>query len=158
MIQTEYETVDDEPIESLRVRIRGQDQYRFGCLLHTASSGSSRWGLQETSHSQALVLMGDVDYPNICWKGTQQATSNAGGFWSAWMIISWHRWLRSQWRKALSWTGEVQEPERREQGKSRITTLDFRRTDFGLFSDLLLRVSWDTVPWRESGARELADF
>lgn len=42
--------------------------------------------------------------------------------------------------------GEVQEPERREQGKSRIATLDFRRTDFGLFSDLLLRVSWDTVP------------
>lgn len=53
---------------------------------------------------------------------------------------------------------EVQEPERREQGKSRITTLDFRRTDSGLFSDLLLRVLWDTVPWRERGARELADF
>ena len=32
--------------------------------------------------------------------------------------------------------GEVQEPER-EQGKSRITTLDFRRTNFGLFSNLL---------------------
>jgi len=27
-----------------------------------------------------------------------------------------------------------------------IATLDFRRTDFGLFRDLLGRLIWDTVP------------
>lgn len=36
--------------------------------------------------------------------------------------------------------GEAQEPERREQDKSRITSLDFIRTDFGLFSNRLWRI------------------
>lgn len=28
---------------------------------------------------------------------------------------------------------------------SKLTTLDFRRLDFGLFRDLLVRVSWDKI-------------
>lgn len=42
--------------------------------------------------------------------------------------------------------GEAQEPERREQDKSRITTLDFIRTDFGLF------IKW---LWRTHGIQQL---
>ena len=31
------------------------------------------------------------------------------------------------------------------KGKSRITTLQFRRTEFRLFRDLLRRISWDSA-------------
>ena len=40
--------------------------------------------LQEASHSQALIPMGDLNHPNVCWgrHATQQAVINPGDSWS----------------------------------------------------------------------------
>ena len=41
--------------------------------------------------------------------------------------------------------------------KSKITTLDFRKADFGLFRDLLGGVPWDKAMERRRGPRNLVD-
>ena len=46
----------------------------------------------------------------------------------------------------------------RSRAKSRIATLDFRRPDFGLFSDLLGRVPREEGPGDRTGLAKLADF
>lgn len=58
--------------------------------------------------------------------------------------------------------GEVQEPERREQDKSSITTLDFLRTDLTSQEQTVVHQSslknpQDTVLWREKSAEELSN-
>ncbi|KAK4826209.1 hypothetical protein QYF61_006153 [Mycteria americana] len=121
------------------------------------------------SHSQALVLMEDINHPNNCWR------NNTAG--------------RKQSRRFLECIDNnfllqvIEEPMRRgamldlvltnEEGlvgnvklkgsldcsdhemvefkilraprrvHSKLTTLDFRRADFGLFRDLLGRAPWD---------------
>ena len=39
------------------------------------------------------------------------------------------------------------------QVRSKLTTLGFRRADFGLLRDLLSRIPWDNA-WREEGPRK----
>ena len=34
------------------------------------------------SCSQALVLMGDFNHPDICWRDNMAGTSNSGGSWN----------------------------------------------------------------------------
>lgn len=43
---------------------------------------------------------------------------------------------------------------------TRITTLNLRRTEFGLFGDLLGRILWDMILWdgQKRGPRELVDY
>lgn len=48
------------------------------------------------------------------------------------------------------WRGGIRE-------KSRIPALDFRKGDFGLFSDLLGRIPWDS-PEKQQGPEKLVDI
>lgn len=99
---------------------------------------------------------------------TQQGTSNLGGFWSALMTTSLTQMNKKQERRdtLLDLTLANKEEQVRDvmargnlccsdcgmvkfrivrgetKVNSRITTLSFRRTDFGLFSDGLGRIPW----------------
>ncbi|GAB0200488.1 hypothetical protein GRJ2_002514200 [Grus japonensis] len=119
--------------------------------------------LEVASWSQALVLMGDFNHPDICWKGNTARHAQS------------RRFLQSIGDNFL--TQVVEEPTRRgvlldlvvmnkeglvedvkvegslgcsefrilhgrSRAMSRITTLDFRRAHFGLFKDLLGRIPW----------------
>ncbi|GAB0206764.1 mitochondrial enolase superfamily member 1 [Grus japonensis] len=124
--------------------------------------------LEVASESEALVLMGDINHPDICWKGNTA------------MQVQSRRFLQSTDDNFL--TQVVEEPMRRgvlldlvlttkeglvgdvkvggslgcsdhemvefrilrgrSRAVSRITTLDFRRANFGLFKDLLGRIPW----------------
>jgi len=53
---------------------------------------------------------------------------------------------------------EFKIPKDENKTKSRIAILDFTRADFGLFRDLVRRISWDVVMREKMGSRELADF
>ncbi|GAB0206587.1 hypothetical protein GRJ2_003124300 [Grus japonensis] len=123
------------------------------------------------SRSQALVLMGDFNHPDICWKDNTARHAQS------------RRFLQSIDDNFL--TQVVEEPTRRgvlldlvltnkeglvedvkvggslecsdhemvelrilhgrSRAISRITTLDFRRANFGLFKDLLGRIPWVKV-------------
>ncbi|GAB0208404.1 hypothetical protein GRJ2_003306100 [Grus japonensis] len=124
--------------------------------------------LEVASQSQALVLMGDLNHPDICWKGNAAKHAQS------------RRFLQSIDDNFL--TQVVEEPMRRgvlldlvltnkeglvgdvkvggslgcsdhemvefrilhgrSRAVSRITTLDFRRANFGLLKDLLGRIPW----------------
>lgn len=45
--------------------------------------------VEEASFSQAVVLMGDFNDPNICWSHNTNSTDNPGGFWSTSMTTSY---------------------------------------------------------------------
>ena len=47
--------------------------------------------LQEVSHSQALVLMGDFKHPDICWDSGMVVADNPGDSWSLLRTNSWSR-------------------------------------------------------------------
>lgn len=99
-----------KPVEKLTVRIRA-DQY------------DSILGVRYTQPEQEKVdeackkphrpwsLWGMSTIPISAGRTTQQGTSNAVGFWSAWVVISWHRWLRSQRGKARCWTWHLNKEE-----------------------------------------------
>lgn len=92
--------MDQEPTESLCVKINRQtntDAIVTG-ICYRLSDQDQKVDevffkqVEEVSHSQALVLIGNSNYFN----NLQQNTSNLGGFWSVLMTASWHRLLRSQ--------------------------------------------------------------
>ncbi|GAB0203090.1 hypothetical protein GRJ2_002774600 [Grus japonensis] len=64
--------MDEERVESLQVRIKGQANmgvyYRPPDQEEKADEAFYRQ-LEVASQSQALVLMGDFNHPDICWKG-----------------------------------------------------------------------------------------
>ncbi|GAB0209762.1 hypothetical protein GRJ2_003441900 [Grus japonensis] len=169
--------MDEEPTESLWVRIKGStgtgDIIVGVCYRPPNQEDQVDEALYRqigaASRSQALVLMGDFNHPNICWRG------NTAG--------------HKQSRKFLECTDDnfllqvTEEPTRRDamldlvltnkeglvgdvklkgslgcsdhemvefrilraarRTHSKLTTLDFRRADFGLFRDLLGRIPWD---------------
>lgn len=47
--------------------------------------------LQKTWCSQALVLQGDLNHPEICWETCTVAVGNPGGSWNVCRITSWPR-------------------------------------------------------------------
>ncbi|GAB0179197.1 hypothetical protein GRJ2_000385000 [Grus japonensis] len=160
--------MDEEPTESLWVRIKGGVSYRPPDQGDRADEALCRQ-MGAASHSQALVLMGDFNHPHICWR------DNTAG--------------HKQSRRFLECVDDnfllqvIEEPTRRgamldlvltnkeelvgdmklkgslgcsdhkmvkfkilraaRRARSKLTTLDFRRADFGLFRDLLGRVPWD---------------
>ncbi|GAB0204603.1 hypothetical protein GRJ2_002925900 [Grus japonensis] len=179
--------MDEEPSESLWVRIKGSagagDIIAGICYRPPDQEDQADEALHRqigaASCSQALVLMGDFNYPNICWR------DNTAG--------------HKQSRRLLECVDDnfplqvIEEPMRRgamldfvftnrdglvenvklkgslgcsdhemvdfkilraaRRAHSKLTILDFRRAGFGLFRDLLGRVPWDK-PWREEGPRK----
>ncbi|GAB0203608.1 hypothetical protein GRJ2_002826400 [Grus japonensis] len=169
--------MDEEPTESLWVRIKGSagagDIIAGVCYRPSDQGDQADEALYRqigaASCSQALVLMGDFNHPDICWR------DNAAE--------------RKQSRKLLECVDDnflfqvIEEPTRRgavldlvltnkeglvgdvklkvslgcsdhemvefkilravRRARSKLTTLDFRRADFGLFRDLLGRILWD---------------
>ncbi|GAB0206526.1 hypothetical protein GRJ2_003118200 [Grus japonensis] len=168
--------MDEERVESLWVRMKGQanmgdtvvgDYYRPPDQEEEVDEAFYRQ-VEVASQSQALVLMGDLNHPDICWKGNTARHAQS------------RRFLQSIDDNFL--TQVVEEPTRRgvlldlvltnkeglvgdvkvggslgcsdhenvefrilhgrSRAMSRITTLDFRRANFGLFKDLLGRIPW----------------
>ncbi|GAB0209089.1 hypothetical protein GRJ2_003374600 [Grus japonensis] len=168
--------VDEERVESLWVRMKGQanmgdtvvgDYYRPPDQEEEVDEAFYRQ-VEVASRSQALVLMGDLNHPDICWKGNTARHAQS------------RRFLQSTDDNFL--TQVVEEPTRRgvlldlvltnkeglvgdvkvggslgcndhemvefrilrgrSRTMSRITTLDFRRANFGLFKALLGKIPW----------------
>ncbi|GAB0200487.1 hypothetical protein GRJ2_002514100 [Grus japonensis] len=171
--------MDEEPTESLWVRIKGRagtgDIIAGVCYRPPDQGDQTDEALYRqigaASRSQALVLMGDFNHPDICWR------DNAAE--------------RKQSRRFLECVDDnfllqvIEEPTRRgamldliltnkeglvgdvklkgslgcsdhemvefrilraaRRALSKLTTLDFSRADFGLFRDLLGRIPWDTA-------------
>lgn len=139
-----------------------------GGLLQTAWLGRSRRDLLHTIVCRPWSSWRTLITPVYARRTTQKGRSNTGGFCSALVTTSEHRWLRSWWGQMLSWTWYSQ--TRNGQGcegweqpwlqwpwdsglrilkgknktKNRITTVDFGR-DFGLFRDPLGRTLWNMV-------------
>ncbi|GAB0204803.1 hypothetical protein GRJ2_002945900 [Grus japonensis] len=179
--------MDEELTESLWVRIKGSTGagdiiagvcYRPPDQGDRADEAPYRQ-IGAASRSQALVLMGDFNHPDICWR--------------------YNAVERKQSRKFLECADDnfllqvTEEPTRRgamldlvltnkedlvgdvklkgslgcsdhemvefkilraaRRAHSKLTTLDFRRADFGLFSDLLGRTQWDK-DLEERGAKD----
>ncbi|GAB0208629.1 hypothetical protein GRJ2_003328600 [Grus japonensis] len=168
--------MDEEPTKSLWVRIKGSagaGDIIVGVCYRPPDQGDRAdealyRQIGAASRSQALVLMGDFNHPDICWRG------NAAE--------------HKQSRKFLECTDDnfllqvIEEPTRRgamldlvltnkeglvgdvklkgslgcsdhemvefrilravRRAHSKLATLDFRRADFGLFRDLLGRIPW----------------
>ncbi|GAB0208438.1 hypothetical protein GRJ2_003309500 [Grus japonensis] len=169
--------MDEEPTESLWVRIKGRagaGDIIVGVCYRPPDQGD---GADEAlyrqigaaSRSQALVLMGKFNHPDICWRDNTAE--------------------RKQSRKFLECIDDnfllqvIEEPTRRgamldlvltnkeglvgdvklkgslgcndhkmvefrilraaRRARSKLTALDFRRADLGLFRDLLGRIPWD---------------
>ncbi|GAB0210150.1 hypothetical protein GRJ2_003480800 [Grus japonensis] len=169
--------MDEEPTKSLWVRIKGRagaGDIIVGVCYRPPDQGDRAdealyRQIGAASRSQALVLMGDFNHPDICWR------DNAAE--------------RKQSRKFLECVDDnfllqvIEEPMRRgamldlvltnkeglvgdvklkgslgcsdhemvefrilraaRRAHSKLTTLDFRRADFGLLRDLLGRIPWD---------------
>ncbi|GAB0205636.1 hypothetical protein GRJ2_003029200 [Grus japonensis] len=169
--------MDEEPTESLRVRIKGRagagDTIAGVCYRPPDQGDQADEALYRqigaASQSQALVLMGDFNHPDICWR------DNAAE--------------HKQSRKFLECVNDnfllqvIEEPTRRgamlgliltnkedlvgdvklkgslgcsdhemvefrilraaRRALSKLTALDFSRADFGLFRDVLGRIPWD---------------
>ncbi|GAB0205782.1 hypothetical protein GRJ2_003043800 [Grus japonensis] len=169
--------MDEEPTKRLWIRIKGRagaGDIIAGLFYRPPDQGDRAdealyRQIEAASRSQALVLMGDFNHPDICWR------DNAAE--------------RKQSRKFLECVNDnfllqvTEEPTRRgamldlvlinEEGLvgdvklkgslgcsdhkmvefrilraarrvcSKLTTLDFRRADFDLFRDLLGRIPWD---------------
>ncbi|GAB0203861.1 thrombospondin-4 [Grus japonensis] len=169
--------MDEDPTESLWVRIKGSagagDIIAGVCYRPPDQGDRADEALYRqigaASRSQALVLMGDLNHPDICWR------DNAAE--------------RKQSRKFLECVDDnfllqvIEEPTKRgamldliltnkeglvgdvklkgslgcsdhemvefkilraaRRAHSKLTALDFRRADFGFFRDLLGRTPWD---------------
>ncbi|GAB0207732.1 hypothetical protein GRJ2_003238900 [Grus japonensis] len=146
--------VDEERVESLWLRMKGQANmgdtvvgvdYRPPDQEEEVNEAFYRQ-LEVASQSQALVLMGDFNHPDICWKSNTAKHAQS------------RRFLQSIDDNFLTQVEDVRVGgslgcrdhemvesrilHGRSRAVSRITTPDFRRANFGLFKDLLGRIPW----------------
>ncbi|PKU42080.1 rna-directed dna polymerase from mobile element jockey-like [Limosa lapponica baueri] len=89
--------------------------------------------LGEVSQSTALVLVGDFNLPDICWKYNTAESRQA------------RRFLECMEDNFLT--------QLVRNGVSKTSTLDFQREDFSLFRTLVGRVPWEIV-LRGKGVQE----
>ena len=127
--------------------------------------------LAEVSQSLALVFVGDFNLPDICWKyntaerkqskrflqcvqdnflaqlvseptrggaSLDQLFANREGLVGD-AVVEGHLEFSDREMVEFLICGEI------KRGASKITTMDFRRADFGLFRMLVERVSWERV-------------
>ncbi|GAB0204363.1 hypothetical protein GRJ2_002901900 [Grus japonensis] len=121
------------------------------------------------SHSQALVLMGDFNHPSICWRGNTAGHKQSRRFLECIddnfllqvieeptrrgavldLVLTKKEGLVGNVKlKGSLGCSDQQVVELKihravRRAQSRLTTLDFRRADFGFFRDLLGGVPWD---------------
>ncbi|GAB0185700.1 hypothetical protein GRJ2_001035300 [Grus japonensis] len=121
------------------------------------------------SHSQALVLIGDFKHPNTCWRGNTAGHKQSRRFLECiddnfLLQVIEEPMRRGAMLDLVLTNKEGQVGNVKLKGSlgcsdhkmvefkilraarrvhSKLTTLDFRRADFGLFRDLLSRVRWD---------------
>ncbi|GAB0208710.1 hypothetical protein GRJ2_003336700 [Grus japonensis] len=119
------------------------------------------------SHSQALVLMGDFNHPDICWRDNTAGQKQSRRFLECIDDNFLLQVIEEPMRRGALLDLTLTNKERLARGvklkgslgcsdhemvefkilsggsraKSKITTLDFRRADFDLFKDMLGRVS-----------------
>ncbi|GAB0209507.1 mitochondrial enolase superfamily member 1 [Grus japonensis] len=124
--------------------------------------------LEVASQSQALVLMGDFHHPDICWKGNTARYVQSRRFLQSIDDNFLTQLVEEPTRRGMlldlvltNKEGLVEDLKvggslgcsdhemvefrilrGRSRAISRITTLDFRRGNFGLFKDLLGRIPW----------------
>jgi len=127
--------------------------------------------LQEASRSQALVLLGDFNYPDICWKSNMASCRQSSRFLQCIednflsqvistptlgdaildLVVSNASELVGDVKigGSLGYSDHalVELTLLREMGitKSIVRTLNFRRANFQLFKEIIRRTPWETV-------------
>ncbi|GAB0208586.1 hypothetical protein GRJ2_003324300 [Grus japonensis] len=167
--------MDEEPTKSLWVRIKGRAGdiivgvcYRPPDQGERADEAPYRQ-IGAASRSQALVLMGDFNHPDICWRDNTAEHKQSRKFLGCVNDIFLLQVIEEPTRRGAmldlvltnkeGLVGDVKlkgslgcsDHEMVEfrilraarRAHSKLTTLDFRRADFGLFRDLLGRIPWD---------------
>jgi len=169
--------MDEEPNESLWLRIKGRawtGDITVGVCYRPPDQDEQEdealyRQIGEASHSKTLVLMGDFNHPNICWR------DNTAGHRQAWRFLECDednfpfQVIEEPTRRGAMLDLVLTNKERlvgnvklkgslgcsdhkmvefktlraARQVCSKLSTLDFRRADFGLLRDLLGRTLWD---------------
>lgn len=79
-----------------------------GLCYKPASRGEQALGenrqLPGAPQSPALVLMGDISLPDVCWKCKTAERKHQGGSWSVWETTSSYKWKMSLPKEELCWT------------------------------------------------------
>ncbi|GAB0202677.1 hypothetical protein GRJ2_002733300 [Grus japonensis] len=169
--------MDEETIESLWVRIKGRagtGDTIAGVCYRPPDQGDRADGalyrqIGAASRSQALVLMGDFNHPDICWRDKAAECKQSRRFLECVDDNFLLQVIEEPTRRGAmldliltnkeGLVGDVKlkgslgcsDHEMVEfkilraarRVHSKLTTLDFRRADFGLFRDLLARIPWD---------------
>ncbi|GAB0178597.1 hypothetical protein GRJ2_000325000 [Grus japonensis] len=169
--------MDEEPTESLWVRIKGRagagDIIVGVCYRPPGQGDRADEALYRqigaASRSQALVLMGDFNHPDICWRDNTAECKQSrkflecindnfllqvieeptrGGAMLDLILTNKEGLVGDVKLKGSLGCSDHEMVEFRilraaRRVHSKLTTLDFRRADFGLFRDLLGRIPWD---------------
>ncbi|GAB0199193.1 hypothetical protein GRJ2_002384700 [Grus japonensis] len=169
--------MDEEPTETLWVRIKGRARagdiiagvcYRPPDQGDRADEALYRQ-IGAASRSQALVLMGDFNHPDICWRDNAAESKQSRKFLECVdanfllqvreepmrrgamldLILTIKEGLvgNVKLKSSLGCSDHEMVDFRilraARRACSKLTTLDFRRADFGLFRDLPGRIPWD---------------
>ncbi|GAB0206950.1 hypothetical protein GRJ2_003160600 [Grus japonensis] len=169
--------MEEEPTKSLWVRIKGRagaGDIIVGVCYRPPDQGDRAdealyRQIGAASRSQALVLMGDFNHPDICWRDNAAEHKQSRRFLECVDDNFLLQVIEEPTRRGAmldlvltnkeGLVGDVKlkgslgcsDHEMVEFGIlraarracSKLTTLDFRRADFGLFRDLLGRIPWD---------------
>ncbi|GAB0207984.1 hypothetical protein GRJ2_003264100 [Grus japonensis] len=169
--------MDEEPTKSLWVRIKGStgagDIIAGVCYRPPDQGDRADEALYRqigaASHSQALVLMGDFNHPDICWRGNTAERKQSRKFLECMddnfllqvteeptrrgamldLVLTNKEGLVGdvKLKGSLGCSDhemvEIKILRAARRALSKLPTLDFRRADFGLFRDLLGRIPWD---------------
>ncbi|GAB0207314.1 hypothetical protein GRJ2_003197000 [Grus japonensis] len=169
--------MDEEPTKSLWVRIKGRagagDIIAGVCYRPPDQGDRADEALYRqvgaASLSQALVLMGDFNHPDICWRENTAECKQSRKFLECvddnFLLQVTEEPTRRGAMLDLVLTnkeglvGDVKLKDSlgcsdhemvefrilraARRAHSKLTTLDFRRADFGLLRDLLGRIAWD---------------
>ncbi|GAB0208028.1 hypothetical protein GRJ2_003268500 [Grus japonensis] len=172
--------MEEEPTESLWVRIKGRagagDIIVGVCYRPPDQEDRVDEALYRqigaASHSQALVLMGDFNHPDICWRGNTAEHKQSRKFLECVddnfllqvteeptrrgamldLVLTNKEGLVGDMKlKGSLGCSDHEMVEFRilraaRRALSKLPTLDFSRADFGLFRDLLGRIPWDKAP------------
>ncbi|GAB0192596.1 hypothetical protein GRJ2_001724900 [Grus japonensis] len=171
--------MDKEPTESLWVRIKGSagaGDIIVGVCYRPPDQGDQAdeaiyRQIGAASRSQALVLMGDFNHPDICWRDNTAEHRQPRSFPECVNDNLPFQVIEKPTRRGamldlvltnkeglvgnvkLKGSFDYSDHEMVEfkilravrRAHSKLTALDFSRADFGFFRDLLGRIPWDKV-------------
>ncbi|GAB0205478.1 mitochondrial enolase superfamily member 1 [Grus japonensis] len=169
--------MEEEPTESLWVRIKGRagaGDIIVGVCYRPPDQGDQAdealyRQIGAASHSQALVLMGDFNHPDICWRDNTAEHKQSRKFLECvddnFLLQVIEEPMRRGAMLDLIFTNkeglvgdvklkgslgcsdhkmvEFRILRAARRALSKLTTLNFSRADFGLSRDLLGRIPWD---------------